>query len=652
MDPPTTKLSANAVKRSHSPTPVAAGRPIKKAKGEKPVVEPFRLYLGLTVDHSKHKTQKRVKNAFVPVPAPDLPVLKATKSELNRKRGGGGKAKKKAESPAPSLHGDCPICARPYTKGQCGIRSKIVCNNAECKQEMCADCAKTYILGLKTTAHCMGFGCRREWDPEFMEENFSSSFIAKYRKHVCKIDLEAEKARLQEVQPIAERRMHCIRDVRKLPASREVVARLERELRAAKARMGRLEERAADLKYNSLRPFRQGTGASIPESGGTETAAAMRPCPSEGCRGFLGGNWKCPICNNTTCSKCHVVLNQADPNDGKGGTAEEKAPTEHKCNPEDIKSVKAIEAETRPCPRCGTRIFKISGCDQMWCTVDHVAFSWSTGEEVRGVIHNPHYFQWQREMNDGVAPRVAGDRGGAGVNCAEGNMCGGQILYREVDAVIKALVRAVTNSVWSSQFPEKTVKLWLRARNSVEHMYRLTGDIRGVLRMFGRVDAEENGVRELYRVKYVTAEIGDAEWARRIKMWRKKSECRVQHRQILNTLMVVVEALQGQMAQCVATAVAPAGSCSIEGRKWNRYTYYDSKPATLGVCQCPHCTRNLDVYKKLLECREGIETVINMAEKHVSDANRFMRRVAKRYSVKEGRILKGNVELTGYVQRV
>ena len=121
-------------------------------------------------------------------------------------------------------------------------------------------------------------------------------------------------------------------------------------------------------------------------------------CPADECRGFLSTSYKCGTCSKWACTQCLVCIG-------------EDKDVAHTCNPDTVESAKMIRAETRPCPKCGTRIFKIDGCDQMWCVMDgcHTAFSWNTGHIVTGIVHNPHYYEWLRRNGGGAAPREAGD---------------------------------------------------------------------------------------------------------------------------------------------------------------------------------------------------------------------------------------------------
>lgn len=46
----------------------------------------------------------------------------------------------------------------------------------------------------------------------------------------------------------------------------------------------------------------------------------------------------------------------------------------------------------------------------MWCTGCHTAFDWNTGRKVVSErLHNPHWLEYQRGLNGGVAPRAPGD---------------------------------------------------------------------------------------------------------------------------------------------------------------------------------------------------------------------------------------------------
>ena len=57
-------------------------------------------------------------------------------------------------------------------------------------------------------------------------------------------------------------------------------------------------------------------------------------------------------------------------------------------------------SDTKPCPKCFSPIYKIEGCDQMWCTKCRTPFSWKRGTILTGAIHNPHAVRWQREHGE------------------------------------------------------------------------------------------------------------------------------------------------------------------------------------------------------------------------------------------------------------
>ena len=134
------------------------------------------------------------------------------------------------------------------------------------------------------------------------------------------------------------------------------------------------------------------------EAGDRQNREFIMKCADEDCRGFLSKAYKCGTCDKWTCPDCLIVI----------GTDKDAT---HICDANTLESAKAIKAETRGCPKCATRIFKIDGCDQMWCVMEGcgTAFSWNTGQIMTGRVHNPHYYEWLRRTGGGTAPREAGD---------------------------------------------------------------------------------------------------------------------------------------------------------------------------------------------------------------------------------------------------
>ena len=172
-----------------------------------------------------------------------------------------------------------------------------------------------------------------------------------------------------------------------------------------------------------------------PEIQTDNTPSYLQGCPVEGCRGLINSECVCEVCSCTICGECRVLLFNG---------------LIHKCNPDDIATIKAMTGNTKACPNCSACIYKIDGCDQMWCVKCKTAFSWETNRIERGGIHNPHYFQWLREQGE-VIPRTPGDTGGnPDEDCQE--LPEQNIIYRVIPQDLTDVCENVYDSFWNVPF--------------------------------------------------------------------------------------------------------------------------------------------------------------------------------------------------------
>ena len=288
------------------------------------------------------------------------------------------------KTPAPQKPSkECRVCFDPYNKS---TRARVTCQS--CGFEACRQCHTTFILDASNThPNCMQ--CHKEFQREFLVDSFTLKFVSKdWKEHRERVMLQKERALLPTRQPVAE----MVKRTNDLNTECNTILAQINALRsqhyACTTEKNRLEHRirvgpAAD--------------ASLPAAQ-REHAAFVRPCPNTAanCRGFLSTQWKCNLCSMWTCKDCHEMKGDAQD-------------TPHVCNADNLASAKLIDAETRACPKCGARVYKISGCNQMFCTAcNDCAFDWVTGR-IETVIHNPHYYEFQRQLNGGQAPRVPGD---------------------------------------------------------------------------------------------------------------------------------------------------------------------------------------------------------------------------------------------------
>ena len=302
------------------------------------------------------------------------------------------------------VQGDCPVCMDHFTSV---IRQPIKCQY--CSHQVCRVCTSTYLTTNLNDPHCMG--CKREWNREFIDTNLTQTFRKGPLKiHRRKVLIDRERGRLPAMQVYVEA-LHNMNEISKRIS---VIRKLRHELKSKRLkiqhefstesltelaiRCREVNQELQELKNEKLRLEERYHQAYFIYTGREHTTRQfIMKCPAEECRGFLSTAWKCGTCQKSFCADCHLE---------KNGTRDE----DHICNEDAKATASMIQTETRPCPKCGIRISKIDGCDQMWCTSCQTTFSWNTGQILLNtVVHNPHYYEYLRRTNNGAIPREAGD---------------------------------------------------------------------------------------------------------------------------------------------------------------------------------------------------------------------------------------------------
>ena len=203
-------------------------------------------------------------------------------------------------------------------------------------------------------------------------------------------------ARMPETQPYAEYKMK-ITSLRRRYFDLLDKIFVMRDIRKEAANMRNSTEEydhALDKMRNEVEEIVEKVNTLDLNVATTGNEKFTRKCPYEECRGFLNTEMKCGLCIQEFCEHCNEVITCVGNN-----------VYVHICNPETVETMKLINKDTKPCPKCGTMIHKIDGCAQMWCTECHTAFDWRSGRIETGRVHNPHYFEFkQRSREHGDIP--------------------------------------------------------------------------------------------------------------------------------------------------------------------------------------------------------------------------------------------------------
>ena len=318
--------------------------------------------------------------------------------------------------------------------------------------------------------------CRRRFDRDTLTAGISSAFVnTAYKAHRENILFEREHAMMPATQPYVEREVQRRTNTR-------LVAELQAERARLKNRLRELERAIHDLM-----------GQTVPPVASDDRRAFVHHCAQPHCRGFLSTAWKCGVCNKYTCSECNAP---------RGVERED----DHVCDEADRETMRLLKRDSKKCPGCGEFIFKVSGCDQMWCTSCHTAFSWRTGQKVNGNIHNPHFYEFNRR--GGALQREAGDI-----------PCGGMPTHRELLAALR------THSVMHSRDAEFMMGLYRLAVHvdDVEVPRYYTPDI-------------NEGTNLDLRIQYTLNEITKDNFKIKLQQREKKCEKRREIHQVLQLI--------------------------------------------------------------------------------------------------------------------
>ena len=294
----------------------------------------------------------------------------------------------------------CCICLE--NKFNRSTKAKSTC--VYCNTAYCRTCLKEYIKRIDTDFKCAN--CLKSWNDDHLYNMLPKTFVeVEVRAMRTKKLLEQEKQLLPSTMEIAilyrdlnnEINYHTQEcallktEVQKLPLEDKIGRK------KIKKQIDNINFQIFDIKF-AIYKILNGEDTELLQENvdllhfpvdllqenvveEEEKEVFFKNCPIQKCNGYLSTKWKCGMCGIKVCKDCLEIKEDNE---------------NHNCKPENVESANEIKQSCKDCPKCKAKIYRVSGCPQMWCVKCHTAFNWHTGKIEKGKIHNPEYFEWLR----------------------------------------------------------------------------------------------------------------------------------------------------------------------------------------------------------------------------------------------------------------
>ena len=286
--------------------------------------------------------------------------------------------------------GICPICWDSYNKMS---KKKVSC--IYCEKSACKKCTEDNLLQRLTSQYsqpnCSNPVCGKLWNNVFLRANLTQKFYKRLEELREENAFASEEAIIfSPYQEFAKKYSKKKDKYGEMSQIADEIKRIDRVLAPMQSRRDKLVQ--VHLEMRNLRSGKDPYNFKDMRSLQSEKSIGIKVCPEEDCRGYLNKNYICGMCNAEACKKCCCIKEE-----------------NHRCDPDQIKTVDEIKKISKACPTCGIFTEKTIGCPDMFCINCKKGWNWDTEEVMEGRIVNPEYFDWINKNIDNITVREDGD---------------------------------------------------------------------------------------------------------------------------------------------------------------------------------------------------------------------------------------------------